>query len=166
MKRVLLSAGMQLAVLTSAAGQDSARPTNGAQLLQRTCKGCHDLHVVTSARKTDSQWELTLNQMLSRGAKASDQEAEIIFNYLCDNFGVDRDAQPSPSKSAPGWHAESAAEPAGAKDGWLALDKTYEDFALRLSFQCHFRRQYFVSRIDVEFPNFAITFEAPAQKMQ
>ena len=146
MNRFVMSASTLLAVLTSAFAQDRAYPTNGAQLLQRTCKGCHDVHVVTSARKTDRQWEVTLNQMLSRGAKATDEEAEIIFNYLCDNFGADRAF--SPSNNPPkGWHAEGAAQwnvaageivgtLGGPGAGWLVLDKVYEDFALRFSFQC------------------------------
>jgi len=63
-------------------------PEVGRKLVERTCVGCHELSVVTSAHKSDPEWEVTLNQMLSNGAKATDDEAEIIYNYLCDNYGT------------------------------------------------------------------------------
>jgi len=99
MNRALSFAATLLIVLIPAFAQDKDYPASGARLLKRTCKGCHDLNVVTSARKTDSQWEVTLNQMLSRGAKATDEEAEIIYNYLCDNFGVNQPSAPKAKQS-------------------------------------------------------------------
>lgn len=87
------------ALLTGVASAQDLPEGKGRDLLNKHCKGCHVLTVVTSAHKTDGEWTVTLAQMLARGSGASDDEAEIIFNYLCDHFG--KDAPPPATAKIP-----------------------------------------------------------------
>src|ERR1700760_624672 len=90
MNRVLACGVFFLLTAAAAFAQRYVPPEVGKRLVERTCVGCHQLSVVTSAHKSDAEWEVTLNQMLSNGAKATDDEAEIIYNYLCDNYGTEK----------------------------------------------------------------------------
>lgn len=65
----------------------------GRDLLQKDCTGCHQLNVITSAHKTESQWTDTVVEMRTRGASGSDEDMEKIVKYLAANFG--------PQSSAP-----------------------------------------------------------------
>lgn len=61
-----------------------ALPASEARtLVQRTCgTGCHSIEVVTSQRHSASQWKETVQNMMARGARASDAEVDAIIAYL------------------------------------------------------------------------------------
>jgi glucose dehydrogenase/DNA uptake protein ComE-like DNA-binding protein/plastocyanin len=52
-----------------------------------TCSQCHSLDVLTSKRQTKEEWAETVNQMQERGAQATDDQVELIVNYLAAHFG-------------------------------------------------------------------------------
>lgn len=60
----------------------------GRDLVQAKCAVCHVLPVVVAKRKTEDQWAQSVDQMISRGAKVSDEEYEIIVAYMTKNYGV------------------------------------------------------------------------------
>lgn len=74
-----------------AAKQEAAKrslpPGPGRDELIRACSGCHLLTVVTSQRKSESDWTDTVIEMRSRGANASDEDLEKIVEYLAKNYG-------------------------------------------------------------------------------
>jgi quinoprotein glucose dehydrogenase len=52
-------------------------------LVEKTCgTGCHSLEVVTSQRMTPRDWNDVVQNMVARGARASDAEAAAIADYL------------------------------------------------------------------------------------
>ena len=62
----------------------------GAQkaLLQRTCGGtCHALTTVTGVRRDRAAWTAMVENMVARGAKASDQELKSIVDFLATHAG-------------------------------------------------------------------------------
>jgi competence ComEA-like helix-hairpin-helix protein len=52
-----------------------------------TCSQCHSLDVLTPKRQTQEEWAETVNQMQERGAQATDDQVELIVNYLAAHFG-------------------------------------------------------------------------------
>jgi competence protein ComEA len=58
----------------------------GKEQLIRVCGVCHEPQRAASIRLTREGWEDTINDMIARGAKGSDQDFEAIFDYLSKNF--------------------------------------------------------------------------------
>jgi glucose dehydrogenase len=52
-------------------------------LVEKTCgTGCHSLEVVTSQRMNEKEWNAIVQNMVARGARASDPEVVAIVEYL------------------------------------------------------------------------------------
>jgi hypothetical protein len=90
MKRFLL-----LLTLTSAvSGQTNGNPKNdvklpdgpGKSVTERVCTTCHGLENVVRARMTKERWGSVVDDMVSRGATATDSEIDQIIGYLAANF--------------------------------------------------------------------------------
>jgi quinoprotein glucose dehydrogenase len=73
-----------------------ARPTGpvklpdgaGKVILQRSCgTACHALDAVTGIRRDRAAWAAMVENMVGRGAKATDQEIKLIVDYLVTHFG-------------------------------------------------------------------------------
>ena len=62
----------------------------GKDLVMKVCTACHELTRITSKRRTKEQWNDTVDKMAARGAKASDEEFDIIVTYLAKYFGPDQ----------------------------------------------------------------------------
>lgn len=86
--------------LTRADGNGALPDGPGKALVERTCKSCHTLSVITARKRTEDQWVQVISAMLSRGAAATDDEAEIILAYLVKNFGKDVATDKSGDSSA------------------------------------------------------------------
>jgi competence ComEA-like helix-hairpin-helix protein len=54
---------------------------------ERMCKGCHPLENVTRSRRTKDKWTEVVDNMVSRGAKGTDDEIELVIEYLSAHFG-------------------------------------------------------------------------------
>ena len=52
------------------------------------CGPCHAITVVTSARKSEAEWERTIKAMIMRGARITDKEFDVILDYLVANFSA------------------------------------------------------------------------------
>ncbi len=53
------------------------------------CVVCHDLGIITQKRRSKSDWEATVNDMMMKGAVGSDEEATTVIEYLTKNFAPD-----------------------------------------------------------------------------
>lgn len=64
-------------------------PAGGAKaLVQKTCgASCHSLEVVTSQRMNAKDWNAVVQNMVARGAQASDEETKVIVDYLAKTLG-------------------------------------------------------------------------------
>ncbi len=58
----------------------------GKEQLIRVCGVCHEPQRAASIRLTRDGWESTINDMIARGAKGSDEDFEAILDYLSKNF--------------------------------------------------------------------------------
>ncbi len=88
-KRWLVVLVMGLTILVAACGGDP--PAGGSQdgqtLLQTRCTQCHSLSRVTSIRKTEAQWRVTVTRMVQRGARLNSAEENTLVAYLAQNYG-------------------------------------------------------------------------------
>ena len=72
----------------------------GRDLVEKNCVSCHSIRNVTSMRATKDEWNATLNKMIENGATISDEEADVILQYLSKNFGPPP-ANPSGDQAPP-----------------------------------------------------------------
>ncbi len=66
-----------------------ALPAGGGKaLVEKTCgTGCHSVEVVTSQRMNTKEWSDLVQNMVARGAQASDAEVKAIVDYLGRTLG-------------------------------------------------------------------------------
>jgi quinoprotein glucose dehydrogenase len=64
-------------------------PAGGAKaLVEKTCgTGCHSVEVVTSQRMNQDEWSAIVQNMVTRGAQASDPEVRVLVEYLARTLG-------------------------------------------------------------------------------
>jgi competence protein ComEA len=75
--------------IASAAFTQTLPDGPGKPVVERMCKGCHDLDGVVRQKKTKERWGEVVDDMVSRGAQGTDAEIDQVINYLAANFGVD-----------------------------------------------------------------------------
>jgi competence ComEA-like helix-hairpin-helix protein len=54
---------------------------------KRVCVRCHASDKVMEGRRFASQWEQVLEQMVARGATGTDEEFDVVFDYLVSERG-------------------------------------------------------------------------------
>jgi len=59
----------------------------GKAVFERMCTQCHGVEGIVRSRMTKDRWTSTVDDMVSRGAKATDEEIETVITYLSTNFG-------------------------------------------------------------------------------
>ena len=84
-------AGVGLWIVLSAAfasSPDSSKQEERAkQLVLDVCTSCHDLARVKAQALSKEEWAGLIKGMLSEGAPVSDEEMDLIVNYLAQHFG-------------------------------------------------------------------------------
>ncbi len=79
-------AAVAFKILAVAEVQSDASPPV-KESLQRVCVTCHALEQITSSRRSRSQWDDLINRMIERGAKGTDEEFTLVFDYLVGQYG-------------------------------------------------------------------------------
>lgn len=78
---------------------DPLPPGKGKDVTQQTCSGCHAVTMFSSQRKTRDQWSSVIDDMVSKGLSASDQDLDTILNYLSTNLAPPKQDSNSPSST-------------------------------------------------------------------
>jgi len=81
MKWTCLIAPLLLVSIAHSAQED------GKALVQRVCTKCHALNITTGQRNSPARWSEVVDDMVARGAEASDAEIVKMIDYLSANFG-------------------------------------------------------------------------------
>lgn len=76
-----------LAVTVAVFAQSELPEGPGQQQVQKICSGCHDLSIVTQTRVSKQKWGEIVDSMVSRGAEGSDDDLNLVVNYLAAHFG-------------------------------------------------------------------------------
>jgi competence protein ComEA len=87
MRCALLSALCCLASIAAAQTQSAPHDEEAKALLERTCTKCHKLTATISQRNSKERWSAILDDMIARGAEATDAEIDTLVNYLAKNYG-------------------------------------------------------------------------------
>jgi competence protein ComEA len=53
----------------------------------KVCVRCHASDKVVEGRRYKTQWDQVIEQMIARGAMGSDDELDVIFDYLVSQYG-------------------------------------------------------------------------------
>ena len=56
---------------------------------ERLCSQCHELARSISLRQDRAGWEITVDKMVSLGAKATDKETAAVIDYLSAHFAAE-----------------------------------------------------------------------------
>ena len=83
----ILSVSLAAAVLFSAATSDAQRPSEGQQLAEKRCQGCHNMRRVQTAAKDADGWRQTIDTMISDGAEVEESEIPVLVQYLTREHG-------------------------------------------------------------------------------
>jgi competence protein ComEA len=82
----LLTGASQM--LTGASQTAGAQDAETKKLVERTCTRCHTLVSTYRMRNTRERWEKIVDDMVSRGAEATDDEIERIIDFLTAHYGT------------------------------------------------------------------------------
>ncbi|MBI3207473.1 MAG: helix-hairpin-helix domain-containing protein [Candidatus Solibacter usitatus] len=80
---IRFAAAMLLAPLCIAASYPD-RP--GKKNVDKLCGGCHGLKLMEPMRKTRTAWQASVEDMVTKGMKAEDDELEEVVNYFAKYF--------------------------------------------------------------------------------
>jgi cytochrome c5 len=67
--------------------QESTGDLSGEELVEARCTRCHGSETTTGAAKTAQRWESTVDRMIAKGAELTDAEAQVLVDYLTENYG-------------------------------------------------------------------------------
>jgi len=80
---VLLCSG---ALISLANAQDLPEGP-GKDVVEQVCGACHGVDLVSSQRATKEGWGYIVDDMVSRGASATNEQIDTIKTYLAKNYG-------------------------------------------------------------------------------
>lgn len=67
----------------------------GKEVTKRLCSGCHAVAVFATQRHTPERWAAIVDNMVSKGLDASDEELETINSYLSTYLAAPKEGAPS-----------------------------------------------------------------------
>ena len=78
------------ALLSVAAAAAQELPEGpGKAETEKVCKGCHEVSRSVSLRQDRAGWGVTMQKMVSLGAKGTEKELAAVFEYLVKHFPAD-----------------------------------------------------------------------------
>jgi cytochrome c5 len=80
------AAGEETAVPTEEQEEAAPAALEGKTLLEERCASCHDLGRVERAKKTEEEWKATVERMVGKGAKLSQEEQGLVIQYLAEMY--------------------------------------------------------------------------------
>ena len=96
------------------------------ETVQRICSSCHPAQIVLGRGMTREQWGGIVSNMISRGAKGSDEEFAEVVDYLATNLPPNKAATNTPTANTPATAAKPK-RPASLLDQAGANDKQVVD---------------------------------------
>ena len=82
-----LSTSVLLLALLTVSGWSQVLPEGpGKAETERLCKGCHELSRSISLRQDRGGWEATMKKMVAMGIKGTEQEFNLVLDYLVKNY--------------------------------------------------------------------------------
>jgi competence protein ComEA len=76
-----------LVICATAEYQTQLPDAPGKAALEKTCGTCHEIKEVIARRRTGSNWQQVVEDMVARGAEASEEDLAAVVSYLSTQFG-------------------------------------------------------------------------------
>lgn len=54
----------------------------GKKTVEKVCGGCHGLRLMENMRKTRAAWKTSVDDMVTKGMKADDEEIDVVVDYF------------------------------------------------------------------------------------
>jgi hypothetical protein len=67
--------------------QDSPQPEQGEQIMNASCRTCHDLRPIDIQALDDKGWAKDVQSMIDKGAEVSKENIPILIDYLVRMHG-------------------------------------------------------------------------------
>ncbi len=83
----IVSMSLAAAVLFSAATSSAQRSSEGQQLVEKRCQGCHTMRRVETAAKNADAWRETIQVMIQDGAEIEESEIPVMVQFLAREHG-------------------------------------------------------------------------------
>lgn len=64
-----------------------AQGDDGPAVFKRVCGNCHTPDRIVATRRSSDQWQEVIENMVSRGAKGSDEDLDTVLTYLLSHYG-------------------------------------------------------------------------------
>jgi competence protein ComEA len=66
--------------------QAEAKPTPPPEFT-KVCVRCHPVEKILEGRRYPEQWDQVIEQMVARGATGTEQEYDVVYDYLVTQYG-------------------------------------------------------------------------------
>ena len=83
----IVTVSLAAAVLFSAATTSAQRPSEGQELVEKRCQGCHTMRRVETSAKNADGWRETIQVMIQDGAEIEESEIPVMVQYLTREHG-------------------------------------------------------------------------------
>ena len=103
-------------LLLGPAGGMAQPPVGAREAFQKVCGACHSVETVTAQRRTRPQWQESINSMIAKGAKGTEEEFSLILEYLTVQYGPASPGGRGGTAAAPGGRGRGAAFSPGPAD--------------------------------------------------
>jgi competence protein ComEA len=87
MKRLILLVPFLIASFSQPGQAQDLPEGKGKDVVEQVCGACHGTDLVAARRATKQGWSYIVDDMVSRGASASNEQIQTINDYLAKNFG-------------------------------------------------------------------------------
>jgi competence protein ComEA len=94
----LLAAVLVLTV--AAVSRPRQDPKKLEQAFQRVCSDCHEPERIFESKRTRGDWESIVEKMIEKGATGTDQDFELVLQYLLSQAGMVNVNQATPQDIA------------------------------------------------------------------
>jgi competence protein ComEA len=87
MKRLTLFVPFLISALVPLAQAQDLPEGKGKDVLEQVCGACHGTDLIASRRATKQGWSYLVDDMVARGASATNEQIQTINEYLSKNLG-------------------------------------------------------------------------------
>src|SRR5438876_7728969 len=87
MKLFRTSGFITVAFAVTALAQANLPEGRGRDETLAMCNTCHGLESATQMRESKKGWERMVNEMLGRGAQGTEEQINLVIDYLTAHFG-------------------------------------------------------------------------------
>src|ERR1700684_2570439 len=87
MNRLIFAVPFLVVAVSPFANAQDLPEGKGKDVVEMVCSACHGVDLLTSQRATKEGWGYVVDDMVSRGASATNEQIQTIKDYLAKNFG-------------------------------------------------------------------------------